>query len=48
VRVDDRHLGHVVRVEGEGRALSLIVESAGDFRQRRVNPRKQRVERVEG
>jgi len=47
VCVDGRHLGHVVRVEGEGRAISLIVESAGDFRHRRVNPRKQRVERVE-
>jgi len=47
VCVDGRHLGHVVRVEGEGRALSLIVESAGDFRQRRVSPRKQKVERVE-
>lgn len=47
VRVDGRHLGHVVRVEGEGKGLRLIVESAGDFRQRRVNPRKQEVERVE-
>ncbi len=48
VRVDGRHLGHVVRVEGEGRRLRLVVESAGDLRRRTIDPRRRRVERVEG
>jgi len=47
VRVDGRHLGHVVRVEGEGRRVRLVVESASDLRQRKVDPRRQRVERIE-
>jgi hypothetical protein len=47
VRVGGRHLGQVVRVEGEGRSLRLIVESATDLKQRSVNPRANRVERVE-
>ena len=46
VRVDGRHLGHVVRVDGEGNRVRLIVESVGDFRRRTVNPRKSRVEHV--
>ena len=44
VRIDGRHLGHVVSVEGEGRRLRLVVESAGDLARRVVDPRKQRVE----
>jgi ATP-dependent DNA helicase RecQ len=47
VRVDGRHLGRVVRVEGTGRDMRLEVESLGDFRRRTVNPRRKRVERVE-
>jgi len=47
VRVDGRHLGHVVRVDGRGARVRLVVESAGDFRKRTVDPRKQRVERIE-
>ncbi len=46
VRVDGRHLGHVVRVDGEGARARLVVESVGDFRRRTVNPRKSLVERV--
>ena len=42
-----RHLGQVVRVEGEGGRLRLIVESASDLRQRKVDPRRQRVRRLE-
>jgi len=48
VKIDGRHLGHVVSVEGEGKRIRLVVESAGDFRRRRVDPRRSRVERVEG
>ncbi|MEL6715419.1 MAG: RecQ family zinc-binding domain-containing protein, partial [Planctomycetota bacterium] len=48
VRVDGRHLGQVVRVEGEGRRVRLVVESVGDFRRRTVDPRRRRVERLEG
>ena len=47
VRVDGRHLGHVVRVEGEGSGVRLVVESAGDFKRRTINPRRSRVERVD-
>ncbi len=47
VKVDGKHLGHIVSVEGEGRRVTLIVESAGDMRRRRVDPRKRRVEPLE-
>jgi len=47
VRVRGRHLGQVVRVEGEGRRIKLVVESASDLRHRTVDPRRQRVEKVE-
>ena len=47
VRIDGRHLGHVVRVDGEGKRVKLIVESAGDFRRRTVDPRKKAVELLE-
>jgi hypothetical protein len=33
-----------VSVEGAGRRLRLVVESAGDLARRVVDPRKQRVE----
>ena len=47
VRIDGRHLGHVVSVEGDGRSMRFIVESAGDFRRRKVDPRRSEVERVD-
>ncbi|MEE2963341.1 MAG: ATP-dependent DNA helicase RecQ [Acidobacteriota bacterium] len=47
VRVDGRHLGQVVKVEGEGRALRLTIESVGDLRRRVVDPRRRRVELLE-
>ena len=47
VRVRGRHLGQVVRVEGEGRSLRLVVESVSDLRHRTVDPRRDRVERFE-
>ena len=46
VKIDGRHLGCVVRVEGSGRDLKLVVESASDLRRRTVNPRRKRVELV--
>ncbi|MEM7306838.1 MAG: RecQ family ATP-dependent DNA helicase [Planctomycetota bacterium] len=42
-----RHLGQVVKVEGSGERVRLIVESASDLRRRKVNPRKQKVRKVE-
>ena len=46
VRVDGRHLGQVLRVEGRGSRVRLVVESVGDLRRRTVDPRRQRVERL--
>ncbi len=43
-----RHLGQVVQVQGEGKRVMLTVESASDLRRRKVNPAKQRVERLDG
>ncbi len=43
-----RHLGQVVKVEGTGRRTKLVVESASDLRRRTVDPRRQRVRRVDG
>ena len=48
VRIDGRHLGQVLRVEGKGSRVRLVVESAGDLRRRTVDPRKRKVERLEG
>jgi ATP-dependent DNA helicase RecQ len=47
VRVRGRHLGQVIRVEGEGKRVKLVVESASDLRHRTVDPRRVRVERFE-
>ena len=47
VRIDGRHLGQVLRVEGKGARVKLVVESAGDLRRRTVDPRKRKVERLE-
>jgi ATP-dependent DNA helicase RecQ len=47
VRIDGRHLGQVVRVDGRGKRVKLVVESASDLRRRTVDPRRQRVERLE-
>ncbi len=46
VRVDGRHMGQIVRVDGEGDRVRLVVESASDMRRRTINPRKKRVERL--
>ncbi len=46
VRVDGRHVGQVLRVEGEGKRVRLLVEGADDLRRRTVDPRKRRVERL--
>lgn len=42
-----RHYGQVVRVEGSGNRLRLVVEGASDLKRRTVDPRKQRVTRME-
>jgi len=42
-----RHYGQVVKVEGSGRSLRLIVESTGDLKQRKIDPSRQQVRRVE-
>jgi len=47
VRVDDRHLGCIVGIEGEGSRVRLSIESAGDLRRRTVDPRQRRVEPLE-
>lgn len=47
VRVDGRHLGQIVKVEGDGKRQRLTIESTGDFSRRTVDPRRQRVERVD-
>ncbi|MDP6539958.1 MAG: RecQ family ATP-dependent DNA helicase [Planctomycetota bacterium] len=46
VWVDRRHHGQVVRVEGRGRALRLVVEDAMDLRRRTIDPNRRRVERL--
>jgi ATP-dependent DNA helicase RecQ len=47
VRVRGRHLGQVIRVEGEGKRVKIVVESASDLRHRTVDPRRVRVEKFE-
>ena len=47
VQVDNRHVGQVVRVEGEGKSLRIVVEDASDLRQRTIDPRRRRVKLVE-
>lgn len=47
VRINRRHLGQVVKVEGEGKRVRLVVESATDMQRRTIDPRRDRVERVE-
>ncbi len=47
VRVDGRHIGQVIKVHKRGRDIELIVESAGDLRTRKVNIRRQTVEKIE-
>ena len=47
VEIDGRHLGQVVRVEGKGNRIKLVVESAGDLRRRTVDPRRKKVKRLE-
>ena len=45
VRVEGRFLGRVIRVEQDGRRL--VVESADDLRQRTIDLRRSRVQRIE-
>ena len=47
VRVDGRHLGQVVGISGEGAGLRIEVESVGDFRRRKIDPRRKKIERIE-
>jgi ATP-dependent DNA helicase RecQ len=47
VRVDGRHLGQIVKVEGDGKRQRLTIEATGDLQRRTVDPRRQRVERVD-
>ncbi|MHC4376279.1 MAG: RecQ family zinc-binding domain-containing protein, partial [Planctomycetota bacterium] len=42
-----RHYGQVVRVDRRGNRWELLVESASDFKRRKVDPRRQQVERLE-
>ncbi len=42
VEVDGRHLGRVLRVEGQGRRTRLVIEDASDLRQRTLDPRRAR------
>ena len=47
VRVDGRHLGQVVGIHGEGKSLRIEVESIGDFRRRKVDPKRSKIEPLE-
>lgn len=47
VRIDDKHIGQVVKVNKRGRDIELVVESAGDLRQRTINIRRKKVEKIE-
>jgi len=47
VSIDEGHLARVLRVEGEGRRLRLVVESAHDLRERTIDPSRRRVRRLE-
>jgi ATP-dependent DNA helicase RecQ len=42
VEVDGRHVGRVLRVEGQGRRVRLVVEDGTDLRQRSLDPRRVR------
>ena len=46
VRINGRHLGQILKVEGTGRALRLLVESTTDLGRRTIDPRRDRVERM--
>lgn len=47
VQTGGRHLGRVVRVEGTGSRVRLVVESQTDLRRRTIDPRRVRVERLD-
>jgi hypothetical protein len=47
VQTGGRHLGRVVRVEGSGARVKLVVESQTDLRRRTIDPRRVRVERLD-
>jgi ATP-dependent DNA helicase RecQ len=46
VRINGRHLGQILKVEGAGRSLRLLVESTTDLERRTIDPRRDRVERM--
>lgn len=46
VEVDRRFRGQVLRVEGRGRSLRLVVEDAKDLERRTVDPNRRRVRRI--
>jgi len=46
VKVDGRHVGQVLRVEGKPGRQQLLVESVSDLKRRRVDTRRQRVDHV--
>ena len=46
VRVKGRHLGQVLKVEGEGRRIRLLIEDASDLVQHTVDPRETRVTKL--
>ena len=48
VRIGRYGLAQVIRVDGEGKRLSLTVEDARSLKRRRVDPSRERVERLEG
>ena len=47
VKVDRRHLGQVLKVDGNGKSLRLVVESASDMKRRTVDPSRQSVEKIQ-
>ncbi|MFT5290546.1 MAG: ATP-dependent DNA helicase RecQ [Planctomycetota bacterium] len=44
VKVDGRHLGCIVGIDGEGSRVKLLIESVGDLRRRSIDPRRKQVE----
>ncbi len=47
IRIDGRQLGQIVRVDGQGSGTRFTVLSAGDLRERKVDPRRRKIELLE-
>lgn len=47
VEIDGRHLGQVIRVDGEGKRVTLVVEDARDLKRRTIDPGRRRVRRID-